>query len=565
MSYSEEMQPAGELTRRQLVGRGALVAAALALPGASPLDALGAAKPTSIHCLPPADLFEVKKPIGAATFLAFSADAARVACTTLGGLRVRPRKAGQGAVVAPPGFAVGSGDAWHPDGSVILATGPNGAGQGIFAVRPNGTGIVPLLGDLPGRMRAPCFSPDGTKVAFTYVDRFLHRLVIADWVGGAAPALVNPRVLNPFDPINEGDPGRLRQGFAYHETRSFTPDGRGLIFGSDRGGGMLNVQLHRLDMATGAVRQLTREDGFVEGGFVGRGGRTLYYGSTRAREPAFLSLVTGPELPPLLGFAATQALHDQVVADFRAPIGNGDVLAANAPSGLSARVVARRDVIARPVGGGAGTNHRIIACAMSRDGRFLAAAAVAPSGTGVTILERGPKGIPRAQKVLPTPVPPTAQPLVPGTLGDKPIERSITGLTGGRVNLTMNGSLDTGTFDANFSGYSEDGLTAFSGPIHFDLDGLGNVHTADVGRLSDESEQDATEARVFYRVNSRVLRPDTAGDLISRSSRYATLHAVGTGRAFAPLGTWKPGRRSTPIGLPGALPCPKGAVPARRS
>jgi hypothetical protein len=314
-------------------------------------------------------------------------------------------------------------------------------------------------------------------------------------------------------------------------------------------------------LATGGVRQLTHEDGYIEGGFVGRGGGTLYYGSTRAREPAFLSLITGPELPPFLGFAAAQALHDQLLADFRAPIGNGDILAADARNGLSARVVARRDVVARPVGGGAGTNHRIIACAMSRDGRFLAAAAVAPSGTGVTILERGRQGIPRAQKVVSTPVPPSAQPLVPGTLGDKPIVKTITGPTGGKVDLNLSGSLDGGTFDADFSGFSEEGLNQFSGPIHFELDLVGNVHTADVGRISDESEQETTEARVFYRADIRVLRPDFAGDLISRSSRYGTLHAVGNGRSFAPLGTWKPGRRSKAIGIPGALPCPKGAVP----
>src|SRR3954453_22053484 len=203
MSYSEQMQPEGDMTRRQLVGRGALVAAALALSGAS--EALGARKPTSIHCLPPQNLFEVKKPIGGATFLAFSADAARLACTVLGGIRVRPRKAGAGVLVAPAGFAVGSGDAWHPDGSVVLATGPNGANQGIFAARTSGAGVVPLLADLPGRMRAPCFSPDGTKVAFTYTDRFLHRMVIAYWLGGPPPALANPRVLNPFDPVNEVD------------------------------------------------------------------------------------------------------------------------------------------------------------------------------------------------------------------------------------------------------------------------------------------------------------------------------------------------------------------------
>src|SRR4029079_18007404 len=167
--------------------------------------------------------------------------------------------------------------------------------------------------------------------------------------------------------------------------------------------------------------------------------------------------------------------------------------------------------------------------------------------------------------VVPTPVPPTAQPLAPGAMGDQQIKRFVAGLTGGSAELTLYGALDQGTFRVNFNGYSEDGLNQFSGPIEFQIDSVGHVHSSDVGRISDESEQEPAEARVFYRVNTRVLRPDVAGDLISRSSRYGTLHAVGTGRSFAPLGTWKPGRRSTPIKIPGALPCPKGAVPARRS
>ncbi len=384
------------ITRRKLIGRGATAAAGFAVFGLDPLEA-AAQRRRGIHCLAPVDQFKAANAYGGSTFAAFSADGATLALTTPGGIRVRPRKGGAGGIVAGAGFAVGTPDAWHPTGEAIVATGPTAQGTGLFAVRPNGTGIVPLLPDLPGRVRAPAFSPDGRLVAFTYVDRFVHRMVVADWVGGPSPALANPRILLPMDPRTEGDTVRMRQGLAYHETRGFTPDGQHLLFSSDRNGGMVNVNLYRLHMGSGAVRQLTREDGFVEGGFIGRGNSILYYSSTRAREPALLTLVTGPELPPFLGFAAVPALHDQIAADFRAPVGNGDVFAASASSGLSARIVARRDVIGRGAHHGRAENDRIVACGMSRDGRFLTAAALSPGGSVVVLFERSRRNVPRAK------------------------------------------------------------------------------------------------------------------------------------------------------------------------
>ena len=541
------------ITRRSLIGRGAALAV-VAAAGFDPFEALAQGR-RGVHCLSPVDQFRPVRALRDCSFAAFSASGATVACGTPAGIRVGSRKGGSGAIVSPPGFILGSGDAWHPSGEAIVATGP--LGVGLFALRPVGGAPIPLLADLPGKVRAPAFSPDGRLVAFTYVDRFVHRLVIADWIGGPNPALSNPRVLIPFDPQTEPDPDRMRQGLAWHETRGFTPDGQYLLFASDRDGGMLNANLYRLHMPTGAVRQLTREDGFVEGGFVGRGGNALFYGSMRAREPGFLTLVTGSEVPPFLGFAAGPALHDQLVSDFRARIGNGDIIATAAGSGLSARIVARRDVIGRTVRQGGAESSRILACGMTRDGRFLAAAALSPGGSSVALFERESNNVPKARPIGATPVPPIAAPLSPGSLGDRPIERSVPGPAGGKVELTLDGTLEAGSFEASFLGYSDNGLNAFNGPLRFELDPFSNAHTADVvRRLADEEEEGTGEARIFYRANMRVARPDTAGELSSRSSRYGTLSAVGTGRAFAALGSFKPGRRKEPIGVPGAFNCP---------
>ena len=56
-------------------------------------------------------------------------------------------------------------------------------------------------------------------------------------------------------------------------------------------------------------------------------GEALYSGITRARDPAFLTMVGGPGVPPFLGFVATPTLHDELAARRLALIGNGDVLA----------------------------------------------------------------------------------------------------------------------------------------------------------------------------------------------------------------------------------------------
>ena len=45
--------------------------------------------------------------------------------------------------------------------------------------------------DYPDQARAACFSPDGKKVAFTYLNRFVHQLCMADWTGNALASPLN--------------------------------------------------------------------------------------------------------------------------------------------------------------------------------------------------------------------------------------------------------------------------------------------------------------------------------------------------------------------------------------
>ena len=112
---------------------------------------------------------------------------------------------------------VRSGMSWSADGSQIAFTGSKGllGKTHIYVVRPDGTGLHPLRGT--GWGTNPVFSQDGTKVAFSRLDKdFSTTVWVADANGGAR------KVMNG------------RSGFHYMPS-SFSPDGSAIAVTRESG------------------------------------------------------------------------------------------------------------------------------------------------------------------------------------------------------------------------------------------------------------------------------------------------------------------------------------------
>ena len=167
---------------------------------------------------------------------------------------------------------------------------------------------------------------------------------MAAWTGSA---LADPRNLLPVDPANEPDLERVMAGLAWYETRGFSPDGTAPLLRVRPRAGMINVSIHMLDLATRERSRVTYDEGVAEGAVFAPDGGVLYTGTTRARDPAFLTMVSGPGVPPFLGFVATPTLHDVLAAKRLALIGNGDVLRMDSTYGLRGRIVGNRKKLAK--------------------------------------------------------------------------------------------------------------------------------------------------------------------------------------------------------------------------
>ena len=526
---------------------GAVGGAALVLPLPDSIAAVRRRVPReSVHCLAAPDRFRLKTILVASSFASFSPDGARIALETPNGIEILDRASGARAAVTPPGFTL-AGNAWHPDGTGLIASGPaeDGTGPYLYAVTP--TSITRLLHTHPGQARAAFFSPDGRKVAFTYVNRFVHQVCMADWRGGA---LVNPRNLLPVEPATDPDVGRVMASLAWHETRAFSPDGRRLYFASDRGAGMGNVSIHFIDLKSGKRSRVTYDEGFAEGTVLPPDGEALYSGITRARDPAFMTMVGGPVVPPFLGFAATPTLHDELAARKLVLIGNGDVLAVDPTFGLRGRIVGNRRAIAKklnePVRRG---TYRVIACAMSADGTELAAAAISDVGQHVVLLRRRPRSVPPPVQVRRTRTPPGSVPLSSQPI--QTVNRSMAA-RGGRVGLNLEGDLSSGNFEMVLENFSTDSVHVFAGSAVFQT-GAGGAfrHAADVRRVGVESQEDT---RSFYRADMRVAWQGQTGGTIGSLSRAGSLDAAWDGTKFAGLDGWRIGDRG-PRPVPGAEPC----------
>ena len=504
-----------------------------------------------MHCLPGPDRFRSATVLTDCSSASFAPDGQRIALETPRGIEMLNRVDGTRSLATPPGFTL-AGGAWHPDGSVLIASGPAADGSGPYLHALTVTGPTRLLATHPGQARAASFSPDGRKVAFTYLNGFVHQVCMADWTGAD---LANPQNLLPVDPTADPDLSRVAEALAWHETRAFSPDGTRLYFASDRGGGMGNVSIYYVDLRRGVPRRVTYDEGFAEGAVVGPDGDTLYSGITRAREPAFMTMVSGPRIPPFLGCVATPTLHDELAERKLALIGNGDVMALDATDGLRGRVVGNRKGIARkvnqPVERG---TYRVVVCAMSPDGTELAVAAISAIGQQVVLLKRRLRHVPPAARVRRTRIPPGSGPLAATPM--PPVQRTLTSRRGGRVTLSLDGELASGDFSVELDNYTNDGVHVFAGPARFATGGGGFLHTARIRQVGLEAEEDDL---VFYRADMRVAWDGVTNGSISSRSRSGNVAVAWDGAMFAGQNGWRVGARG-PRPVPGTARCVKRRV-----
>jgi hypothetical protein len=123
---------------------------------------------------------------------------------------------------------------WSPDGSRIAFSSNRSGTTRLWVMNADGTGLSQVVSpDVPAAERAPAWSPGGDLIAF-----------VAEGADGAGIGVVHPEGTGyrlfpaPFD---AGNPAWL-------------PDGR-LVFTDRRTG---DFEVHALDLATGAVTNLTR-------------------------------------------------------------------------------------------------------------------------------------------------------------------------------------------------------------------------------------------------------------------------------------------------------------------
>ena len=508
-----------------------------------------------MHCLPAHDRFRPAGVLPEASFASFAPDGLKIAVASPRGIEIYNRTDRSRVTVTPPGFTL-AGDAWHPSGDVLIASGPAADGSGPYLHAITAAGLSRLLPDHSGPARAACFSPDGKRVAFTYVNQFAHQLCMADWTGSA---LASPLNLFPVDPASDPDLGDIMSSLAWYETRGFSADGRRLYFASDRRAGMLNVSVYYANLETGKRHRVTYDEGVAEGAVLAPDNKVLYSATTRAREPAFLTMVSGPAVPAFLGCVAEPTLHEQLSARRLAMIGNGDVIAIDPIYGLHARIVGSRRPLARRTGHGApGGSFRVVACSMSPDGTDLATAMHSPAGQSVVLLHRPPRAVPPPVAVRGTPTPPGTAPLSNTPIA--PIDRTIASRRGGRVKLQMSGTLTQGDFSIAFDNFSADGVHIFGGSASFQTAGGGFRHVADIRRVNLESQE---EVGVFYNADVRVAwqdpsapgSPPVTDGTMASLSRSGDMAAAWDGATFAPQDGWNAGNRG-PRPVPGAKRCP---------
>jgi Tol biopolymer transport system component len=188
----------------------------------------------------------------------YSPDGERIAFTRRGSPDGTPEICTMPALGGPIACIIrpGAGATWSPDGSRLGFLRPAGAESPVELVtaRADGTDVRVLLrGDSQYPFpRQPAWSPDGTHLA------------VVRGTGGIAGELW-------LVPASGGAPRKLsdESPAVFSQAPVFTPDGRGLVYSSNRGGA-INIWFRALDGS--APRQLTTGAGPDEWPSVARDG-----------------------------------------------------------------------------------------------------------------------------------------------------------------------------------------------------------------------------------------------------------------------------------------------------
>jgi len=113
--------------------------------------------------------------------------------------------------------------AWSPDGSSIAFVGTKYGASELYVTDPEGRDLVKLTDDYADE-RDPCWSPDGRRIAFA-----------ADRDSPPSPRFERAYDIYAID-VATGDVERLVASAGNESSPAWSPDGRTIVYVSDRGG-----------------------------------------------------------------------------------------------------------------------------------------------------------------------------------------------------------------------------------------------------------------------------------------------------------------------------------------